>query len=97
MDMIHPSAVAVDYIWDQLAHLYLDQSPLSTEIIKSVQAINKGLKHRPLTDDPKSSTAYQKFLEQQLQIIEKLESSYSYLDFREEKRLFSKHLSIPPT
>lgn len=47
-DMIHPSAVAVDYIWEQFSRCYFNAETL--QIQGEIAQLQKGLQHRPRTD-----------------------------------------------
>ena len=68
-DMIHPSEVAVDYIFERFTDTYLTDEAIRTA--EEIQKIKKSLSHRPLHPD---STEYQKFqqkLSQQITTITK--------------------------
>ena len=58
-DMLHPSAQAVDYIWERLSEVYL--SPLAKQFVRDWQPIKAALRHKPFHPD---SDEYQKFLAQ---------------------------------
>lgn len=58
-DMIHPSAVAVDYIWEQFSGCYFGAETL--QIQGEIAQLQKGLQHRPRTD---AEGYYQKILGQ---------------------------------
>lgn len=68
-DLIHPSAVAVDYIWDLFAQTYLSdkEDKLRASVYKIVQAAT----HRPFQPD---SAAHQKFIQKQLKSIDRISS-----------------------
>jgi len=57
-DLIHPSATAVDYIWDHLMQHHMSSS--TQGVVKKVAVIDKHISHRPF--DPTSS-AHQNFLQ----------------------------------
>lgn len=65
-DMLHPSEIAVDYIWERFCETYLSEEAM--EMIRQWLPIRKGLNHR--TDHPESSS-YQAFL---LQLCQRLEA-----------------------
>ena len=44
-DMLHPSAMAVDYIWEQFQQAYFDKKTIG--FIEQFEALNRTLKHRP--------------------------------------------------
>ena len=56
-DMLHPSAQAVEYLWQQLAEHYL--SPRAHQFLKEWKPIKEGLAHRPFHPE---SEEYQQFL-----------------------------------
>lgn len=83
-DMIHPSKVAIDYIWDQFSQTYFEKD--TNEIIKEIEKIIQAKNHRPINPDANS---YKKFIENQIKSIEELEKNYPYLNFSEDKTFFS--------
>lgn len=78
-DMIHPSQLAIDYIWECFTKSYFSSETL--EINSNCQKINKALLHRPL--HPKSHK-YQIFLSQIVLKINDISNKYPYLDFKNE-------------
>ena len=78
-DMLHPSSLAIEYIWECFAQTYFSQNTL--HIIKEWDAIRKGLEHRPFNED---SEAYHIFLSQILLKIERLKEKFPYLDVQNE-------------
>ena len=80
-DMLHPSKIAVDYIWERFYGVYMDVS--TKEILKDVDKINKALNHRPLNT---STDAYQQFLMQTLLKIRQLREKCSYICLSEEEK-----------
>lgn len=56
-DMLHPSTVAINYIWDKFCSVWLSQTAQQT--MQMVADIQKGLQHKPFNPD---SEAHQKFL-----------------------------------
>lgn len=57
VDMLHPSALAIDYIWEQFTTNWVHQEAQTT--MQLVADIQKGLQHRPFNP---TSTAHQQFL-----------------------------------
>jgi len=55
-DMLHPSDVAVDYIWEKFCQTYFDQQTL--KIKKNLEQLSADLAHRPLHPE---SEEFQKF------------------------------------
>lgn len=70
-DMIHPSEVAVDYIFKRFTDTYLTDEAIRTA--EEVQKIKKSLSHRPLHPD---SEEYEKFKQKLSQQIEEITKKY---------------------
>ena len=83
-DMIHPSPLAIDYIWDVFSHVFFshETTRLNALIEEIAEARNHRLKN-PLSDETK------RFKAEQLKKIQKIQSDYPYIDFEEEVRYFS--------
>lgn len=75
-DMLHPNQTAVDYIWKRFAEAYIE--PGTTEVMKEVEVIRKGLCHRPFNEH---SQAHQKFREQLEDRIRSLEAEHPEIQF----------------
>ncbi len=75
-DMMHPSPMAIDYIWERFAATQIDASAITT--MELVQTIQKGLAHRPFNPYSKS---HQKFEANLKEKIATLEAQYSFMKF----------------
>jgi hypothetical protein len=75
-DMIHPSADAIDYIWEKFTCTYMNEA--SQKFLKDWQSILNTLRHRPQRVDAPS---YQKHVRE---MIERLDS-FSDLDCSQER------------
>ncbi|MBA4317383.1 MAG: GSCFA domain-containing protein [Flavobacterium sp.] len=75
-DMLHPSQVAIDYIWERFSETVIAEE--SHSIMEEVGSIQKGLQHRPFNP---SSESYIKFEERLGEKITKLVSQYSFMKF----------------
>lgn len=73
-DMVHPSDVAVDYIWNKFKETYFDESSIS--IISRCEKVAKRLAHRHMTDNPE---AIERFNQDTANIITGLISELPYL------------------
>ena len=73
-DMIHPSKVAIDYIWERFYETYMDAE--TKKALKDVEFVNRALRHRPLNP---STDAYEQFLIQTMQKIQQLKDKYPYI------------------
>jgi len=82
-DMLHPSAQAIDYVWERFSENYF--SAETKKILKQIEKIRQAASHRPFAPDTEE---YKKFVFQQLQIIAKLEQTYPTLNFDVEKSKF---------
>ncbi|WP_299526892.1 GSCFA domain-containing protein [uncultured Lutibacter sp.] len=56
-DMIHPNETAINYIWEQFQHVWIDKKTAS--IMKEVDHIQRGLAHKPFNPN---SEQHQQFL-----------------------------------
>lgn len=80
-DMLHPSEVAVDYIWEKLSASFFDEN--TTALCAEVQAYVNLCNHRPLHTN---TVEYQKLLNAINQKYNKLISMNVWLEGRLEKR-----------
>lgn len=84
-DMVHPSDLAVEYIWDLFCDAALSQRAM--ELMPRVQRVIKAMEHRPINP---SSDAHKSFCRAQLKAISEL----SQIDMSEENQYFSEQLKI---
>lgn len=75
-DMLHPNAIAVDYIWEKFRETWI--SAEASGVMKRIDSIQKGLSHRPFNE---ASSAHQKFREDLQKKIGELEHKYSQIRF----------------
>lgn len=75
-DMLHPSKVAIDYIWEQFSETYFNKE--TAQIIKEVNKIILAENHRPLNPNTKN---HKKFLEDCAYQKELLLKKYPFLKF----------------
>lgn len=75
-DMIHPTGVAIDYIWDKFKHTWISKDALGT--MAEIESIEQGLNHRPFNPN---SDAHHTFLRKLNERIEKLKKANPQLDF----------------
>jgi lysophospholipase L1-like esterase len=67
-DMIHPNETAVDYIWEQFKHVWIQENTFS--IMKDVETIQKGMAHKPFNPDSEQHQAFLADLQQKIQSLE---------------------------
>jgi len=75
-DMLHPTQVAIDYIWERFCKASISESVFPT--MESVETIQKGLSHRAF--NPNSESHF-KFLNQLESKIIKLKSEFPFMKF----------------
>ena len=78
-DMLHPSQVAVDYLWECFGQTFFTDS--ARRFLQTWEKVKNGLEHRPF--DPESE-GYQRFLSQILLNIDRLKEKFPYLDVQNE-------------
>jgi len=79
-DMIHPSSVAVDYIWGRLSDTYFDDK--ARLFVKEMERVMKAREHRPFND---KGEEYRAFLENNLKKLESLSVRFPGIDIQEDK------------
>ncbi|PKP09980.1 MAG: GSCFA domain protein [Bacteroidetes bacterium HGW-Bacteroidetes-4] len=82
-DMLHPSPLAVSYIWEKFKQAWIN--PACEPVMQQIKKIELASKHRPFQV---KSESHQKFLQKQLQAINKLKADYPHLDFDKEQAFF---------
>ena len=66
-DMIHPSEIAIDYIFERFTETYFTEEAIRTT--EEIQKIKKSLAHRPLHPDSEEYQNFKKKLSQQIAAI----------------------------
>jgi len=82
-DMLHPSSIAVKYIWDAFTSCYLKNTTLNTW--NQVAKINKAFKHRISTDSENDRI---NFADRMLKQISQIENKIPKLDLSRERDYF---------
>lgn len=84
-DMLHPSATAIEYIWEKFSGAFFDAETvnLQNEILK----INRAFNHRLISG---SLVKRKAFAEKMLKQISELQSRYDFFDFTQETEYFQK-------
>ena len=85
--MLHPSQVAIDYIFDRFSKFIISKDIQHTS--DKVLKIRKAALHRPVNS---YSVEYEKFLQSNLEEITKLIETHPQLNFNEEKIYFEQEL-----
>ena len=86
-DMLHPSNMAIEYIWEQFSQTYFEKE--TTDIIKEIDKIILARNHRPLNPDTEN---HKKFLNKQVEIIKKFSKKFPFIDFKKERKYFESSL-----
>lgn len=76
-DMIHPNTLAISYIWEQFISVWVSDSIAA--IMNDVDAIQKGLLHRPFNPE---SEQHQKFVDSLERKIAYIQKEYSFMNFK---------------
>ena len=87
-DMLHPSTLAVDYLWECFSECCFSDGTRRT--LKEWAEIRRGLEHRPFDA---SSEAYRNFLTQIVLKIERMKEKLPYLDVQNELELCQARLN----
>ena len=82
-DMIHPSKMAIDYIWDYFSKMYFSDktSQITRQIDKIIQAKN----HRPINPNAEN---HKLFINKQIEKITFLKSQFPKIDFENDLEWF---------
>ncbi|WP_347160207.1 GSCFA domain-containing protein [Pontibacter chitinilyticus] len=78
-DMLHPTEVAEDYIWEKFVRAYYDDS--FRQFLEVWEKLRRAVAHKPFHPE---STAHQQFLQRTLQQLEQVSSKYN-VDVSDEK------------
>ena len=68
-DMLHPSRVAIDYIWERFKETSISETAFS--IMDEVETIQKGLAHRPINANSESHQQFLSKLQDRITVIQK--------------------------
>lgn len=87
-DMIHPSPVAIDYIFEQLNDCWFDS--LTKQFCKDNESLINAVKHRPTNP---MNEKYVEFCKKNLKKIEKLSEKYESISYLWEQNYFEKKIN----
>jgi lysophospholipase L1-like esterase len=68
-DMVHPNALAIDYIWEKFSSVWIADEAQHT--MKQVAEIQRGLRHRPFNPNSEQHQKFQKSLKEKISYIKK--------------------------
>ena len=86
-DMVHPSEMAIEYIWERFAETFLSKE--TKRIAERISKVVEASHHRPFNPQ---SEEYKSFCIKNLNEISSLKSQYPLLDFDTEEGIFSSAL-----
>lgn len=86
-DMLHPSPLAVEYIWERFVETGL--SPASVSLLKEWREIQKALNHKPFRPE---SEAYRQFILQTLLKMERIREKMPSFDLAKEIEIIKSKL-----
>ena len=86
-DMIHPSTVAIHYIWEQFKNSYFTKETM--EVIELYTEIQKAINHKPFNP---SSEQYHRFIMQTLLKVEQLKKKIPFFDLNNERMILTTKL-----
>lgn len=75
-DMLHPSAIAIDYIWERFTETWISESVYA--VMEEVNSIQKGLLHKPFHPDSESHKHFSKKLRDKM---ERLQQQFPHIQF----------------
>ncbi len=75
-DMLHPNVTAINYIWERFCEVWLSSSDEKNR--KEIDAIQKGLNHRPFNENSKE---HKIFLDKLQDRILQITTKYPYIKF----------------
>ena len=83
-DMIHPTDMAVDYIWEYFSKTWFSQE--TNDLNQKIKKIRMAASHRPFQPDSPNHLA---FVKKQLMLIKEIEAEYDFLCFEKEKHAYA--------
>jgi hypothetical protein len=87
-DMVHPSAQAVDYIWENISDVYFDKK--AKVFVKEMDKIIKAREHRPFNEKSKE---YQMFVSGLLRRLDEIKNQFTLAGLEEDIEIFKRKLA----
>jgi hypothetical protein len=88
-DMLHPSDVAIQYIWEKFEATYLNKE--TQTIVNQWENVKRAIDHRPFNE---GTPEHKHFLRQTLLKLETLRNNYPYFECEKEIQLLKNRLSL---
>ena len=76
-DMVHPSSMAIDYIWEKFCDVWVNKN--TSKIMIDVDEVQRGLKHRPFNP---SSISHEKFIKSIQDKIAYIQKDFPFMNFK---------------
>ena len=86
-DMLHPSTLAIEYIWQKFVNVAIDDKSLA--IIDEIKKIQTAKNHRPFNPN---SEEHKKFLKTYFEKTKQLQQKYPALNLHDELKYFDNYL-----
>ncbi|NRA65107.1 MAG: GSCFA domain-containing protein [Pseudobacteriovorax sp.] len=85
-DMLHPTDVTQEYIWERLKETYFDQN--TKDFCQKWQKVLHGMRHRPLNPDSKSHRLFLENLLKTVKTFKEVETKHEQAFLREKLKAF---------
>lgn len=82
-DMVHPNYAATNYVWEKFIATCIDEP--SQQLMKEIAVVVAAKNHKPFNP---TSEQHKKFLQTNLEKVEKLQEQFPYISFAEEAAFF---------
>ncbi len=76
-DMVHPNALAIDYIWEKFQQVWISETAHVT--MKRVDEIQKGLLHKPFNPESEQFKKFEKSVQRK---IEEIHKNFPFIGFK---------------
>ncbi len=83
-DLVHPNYAATNYVWEKFVPAVIEEP--AHKLMVSINELNTAINHKPFNP---TSEAHKKFLKVNFDKTLKLQTDYSYIDFKNELAHFS--------
>ena len=83
-DMVHPNYAATNYVWEKFIATCIDEA--SQKLMKEIAVIVAAKNHKPFNP---SSEQHKKFLQTNLEKVNRLQQQFPYINFKEEAAFFT--------
>jgi hypothetical protein len=91
-DMVHPNYAATNYVWEKFIATCIDEP--SQQLMKEIAVVVAAKNHRPFNA---VSEQHKKFLQTNLEKVNKLQQQFPYIDFKIERGFFACDIQVPPS